>query len=1464
MAANFTQAEVIAQLTTVNPMWHWSGLTITYAFPTTATGINAPNGQSAGFRAVDATQQVYFKLALQTWDDLIPQTFLEVFTGTSDLEMAYSSSLGDAYAYVLSGTGVKAGSAWFSTTNGQDAGNSTVAPTVGYYGFSTLMHELGHALGLNHMGNYNASNGGVYLPSSYQDSQVYSIMSYFGPDGLPSSEVAQADWVGMDGRLYSPQTPTLNDILAIQSIYGVSTTTRKENTIYGFHTTITGESAKLYDFTINKNPILTIFDSGGTDTLDFGGWAAPSTINLEAGAFSSCNYMTNNIAIAYNCTIENAVGGSGNDTLNGNTFANSLDGGAGNDSLSGGAGNDSLSGGAGNDTLDGGEGDDLAVFAGAYSGYAFSYAVSTGVLTVSNSITGIDSVMRVEYFQFSDVQKSLSQLLITDTTAPTLTATNPVDNATGFLPNADLVLTFSENITAGVGNVRLFSDAGALVATIAISDTRQISISGNTLTINPINDLAAGSRYYVNIDSGVVKDLAGNAYIGISGSTAFNFTTINLDKTAPTLVSTTPLDNATLVTTAANLVLTFSEAIKAGTGDILIYTAAGVLTKSIAITDAAQVSIAGSTLTINPSTDLSYGTGYFVQLANGVVKDLAGNNFAGITNSTTFNFSTVAAAVADDYPWATNTTGVVVVNSAGTAGSIEVTDDADLFKVTLLAGTQYIFNLKAANSGLADPYLILYGPTVDLIAFDNDGGGSKDAQIIFTATTTGTYYLGAMDFDTGTGRYTLTAQTVQNSSDDFTNSTNTVGVVTVGSQTKGTIEIATDEDWFKVSLQAGTSYRFELLGADGGGGTLGAGIWHQPYLSIYDANGQYISATASGGTGGDPLLTFTAPTTGNYFLSAKDLYATGTGTYTVKALSLGVIADDFPSSTSTSGVVAVNGTAANGVINFTNDKDLFKVTLTAGTVYVFDLIGVSGGLADPYLRLYGSDVVQLSSDDDSGDLLNSRITYTAVTTGTYYLGAESARSGTGAYTISAATVAAPDTTAPTVSAFSPTDGATAVLVGSNIVVTFSEVIQRGTGSIVLKDAANNVVATYNATSSTNLNFSGSMLTINPTTDLGFSTKYFVAFASGTIKDLAGNSYAGTTSYNFTTASAPDTTPPTASIFSPTDEATAVMIGANIVVTFSESVQRGTGNIALKKADGTTLATYVQSSGEVTVSGNTLTINPASDLDNGTGYRVEFAAGSVLDLAGNSYAGTTSYNFTTNSRKNFLPTGSATITGTATKGQVLTASNNIADADGLGTISYQWLADGTNISGATSATFTLAQAQVGKAISVKASYIDLQGTAECVNSFSTSLVIGFAVTTFWKDNTKAPTDTKKADAVNLTDAIAILKMIVGLNVNSNNTPLSPYQAIAADFDQSGDVGLTDAIGVLKMVVGLSAPTPTWKYYDDTKLTSAYTAAQSLNPKGWTGTALLSDPSIVYSEVKLVGVLSGDVDGSWTGT
>jgi hypothetical protein len=139
----------------------------------------------------------------------------------------------------------------------------------------------------------------------------------------------------------------------------------------------------------------------------------------------------------------------------------------------------------------------------------------------------------------------------------------------------------------------------------------------------------------------------------------------------------------------------------------------------------------------------------------------------------------------------------------------------------------------------------------------------------------------------------------------------------------------------------------------------------------------------------------------------------------------------------------------------------------------------------------------------------------------------------------------------------------------------------------------------------------------------------------------------------------------------------------------------------------------------------------------------------------------------------------------------------------------------------------------------------------------------AVAKFWKNNALTPNEANKVEAVNLIDAIAILKMIVGLNVNSNNAPVSPYQAMAADFDQNGAVDLIDAIGVLKMVVGLNAPEPTWRYFDDAKLESAYNATQLLSHKSWSVGAEMDASSTADSTVKLVGVLTGDVDGSWAG-
>ena len=273
--------------------------------------------------------------------------------------------------------------------------------------------------------------------------------------------------------------------------------------------------------------------------------------------------------------------------------------------------------------------------------------------------------------------------------------------------------------------------------------------------------------------------------------------------------------------------------------------------------------------------------------------------------------------------------------------------------------------------------------------------------------------------------------------------------------------------------------------------------------------------------------------------------------------------------------------------------------------------------------------------------------------------------------------------------------------------------------------------------------------------------------------------------------------------------------------------------------------------------------------------------------------------------NDLPTGSVTISGTASTGQTLTASNTLADADGMGTVSYQWRADDANIANATGSTLVLGAAHVGKSISVAASYTDLQGTAEQVLSGSSSAVAdGKTVDVLaysWKAHTLLDSVTMGAGsasqvssaagavsftavtgtslaltasraipsaeatatsaAVNLQDAIAILKMIVGLEVNGTGKAVSPYQALAADYDGNGLGQLTDAIGVLKHVVGLTAPEPAWRFVNE--LDAAVPGKANLSPgvAQTSITASLSASSPV--KVGLVGYLTGDVDGSFAG-
>ena len=209
--------------------------------------------------------------------------------------------------------------------------------------YQTYLHEVGHALGLGHSGLYNGRDvdrAGVSYHVYDQDAWNYTVMSYRdqGEAGTGTRRLVL--------------TPQLVDIIAIQNFYGANGQTRSGDNVYGFNSTETG----VLDFEgtfFNQGippPSLAIYDAGGTDTLDFSSYSANQVISLVEGSFSSIgdnintgdpeDPLINNITIAVGTVIENAIGGSGDDSFIGNDSDNVFIGNGGNDTYTGGAGND--------------------------------------------------------------------------------------------------------------------------------------------------------------------------------------------------------------------------------------------------------------------------------------------------------------------------------------------------------------------------------------------------------------------------------------------------------------------------------------------------------------------------------------------------------------------------------------------------------------------------------------------------------------------------------------------------------------------------------------------------------------------------------------------------------------------------------------------------------------------------------------------------------------------------------------------------------------------------------------------------------------------------------------------------------------------------------------------------------------------------------------------------------------------
>lgn len=494
-------------------------VTLTYSFPPLTSSTWLTNYSSlrepSSYGGLSTSQQSAATKALGAWSSVANITFKQVADTASvvgDIRFAWTNGIpgSQAHAYYPSNS-PSSGDVWLNR-NASGWGDFS----TGTYGYFTLLHELGHALGLKHSfdDSYYSS---ATLPTNL-DGYPYSIMSYSAYPGETASYVN-----------FQPTTPMLYDIAAIQHLYGVNKTYNSGN--------------NTYTFTQGTSYFQTIWDGGGIDTILWSASTESCTIDLRSGAWSDLgNTLTftktnsstvtsrNTLTIAYGCTIENATGGDANDILTGNEVANELNGGKG---------DDVIRGFGGNDVANGGDGVDTYWLEGNQSDYVFKLVSSTVTVTdAGGNGDGLDALTGIEriYFYADNRTVNLSTILANLNELPT---------------SANATLTIKEDTVTKVPT-SLFKftdkDKGQKLQSVIVTSLPAqgvLKLSGATVQVDeaiPIASITAGNLTYEGEPNGngvAYASVRFKVHDGMGESTSsytltFNATAVN---DAPTLAN---------------------------------------------------------------------------------------------------------------------------------------------------------------------------------------------------------------------------------------------------------------------------------------------------------------------------------------------------------------------------------------------------------------------------------------------------------------------------------------------------------------------------------------------------------------------------------------------------------------------------------------------------------------------------------------------------------------------------------------------------------------------------------------------------------------------------------------------------------------------------------------------------------------------------------------------------------------
>ena len=1034
----------------------------TYGFPTALPAYySSSDDEGVGFAAFNEAQKAFARQALAVVATVAGVEFVESVSLSVPNAIALANNRqldSSGYAYMPSASFI--GSDVFL-----DVGTaSNLAPAEGDYSALTLIHELGHALGLKHPFVGEAVNEGPYLPVP-EDDTAWTVMSY----------------TGLLEEYYLRFSPL--DIAALQYLYGPPATARAGNDLYPV-------SAGAPNF---------IWDGAGVDTLDLSALAQAATVYLTPGYWgyvgsgpAALITAPGQITVNFGSVIENLSGTTGTDRLYGNDADNRIEGNAGDDSLEGGAGNDTLIGGSGIDT---------AVFPGTRRNNTITWSALTGSFTVVSAAGGTDTVSGVEFLSFDDAGFAAADLQ--GNTAPTLTAISPLPGALedtaftltwamlaaaadeadaqgdsiGFRIEAPVNGSLTLNGAAVTPAVSVLAEGGSLVWTPAanangtleafqVRATDGLLVSGAALPVrvavgavndapvvaNPIPDqtrpVGAALSYTVpanafsDVDNNTLtysatladgsalpswlafntatRVLSGTPALSAVGTASLRVTasdgaggtvsdvfnlTVSPDVTAPTVTRLVDDVQGSVIRSTLNIAYTwtFSEPVT------------GVEVADFAVTNGTAVSVTGAgsvwTVNVRPALGVSNST-IGIRLLGGSVSDLAGNG-------TTVTYVSNAQVIDTPTPLAPKLLpGNAFDFLVDPQVTLQTTRGAMVLELSPDAAPATVANLLAyVDAGFYDSTIfhrVIPG-------FVIQGGGFNTGLAYKTPT------YGPIPLESANGLSNLRG--------------------TVAMARTNAADSATDQ--FFINLIDNLALNYASATAPGYAvfGRVVSG------LSVMDAIGSAPTTT----TGGLDNV----PATEIAIVSMRQTLA-GQSTTRNATLSLG-------------------GLEAGAQWSY---------SLDAGVSWQ---PGSGASLLVPE-GSYAANAIQVRQTDAAG------------------------RTGPAGRLTSALVVQ--DTTAPAAVAFNPADGATGVALASNLVVTFSEAIQRGTGTIVIRDASGAAFASYDAATSSNLSIAGSTLTLDPSGDLRYGKSYSLEFAAGSVRDLAGNGLAANAAYHFTALANP--------------------------------------------------------------------------------------------------------------------------------------------------------------------------------------------------------------------------------------------------------------------------------------------------------------------------------------------------------